>query len=460
MSACVPSDAVHGKKSMNLKQPQTTAQKLLKMIQTRTAVVGVIGLGYVGLPLAIHFGHRGFKVLGFDVDTFKIDRLSQGRSYIKHIPADPIKGLITEGKLNATDDFSRLQEADCILICVPTPLTEKMEPDLRYLTQTTDTIADHIRAGQLVVLESTSYPGTTEEMLHPRLEVGGLQVGRDVFLAFSPEREDPGNKQFNATNIPKVVGGVTRDCLELATALYEAITRVVAVSSTRAAELTKLLENTYRSVNIALVNELKVLAHKMGIDLFEVIEAAATKPFGYTPFYPGPGLGGHCIPIDPFYLAWKAREYDFSARFIHLAGEINVSMPYYVIERTVDALNTHRKSLNGSRILVLGIAYKKDIDDERESPGYAIMKLLMQKGAVVSYNDPWVPKLRPTRKHDFQMESVPLTPETLAASDAVIIVTDHSAYDVNAIVEYAPLVIDTRNATKEVRKNRHKIIMA
>ena len=365
---------------MNEKKMDTTRLRLLENIQNKTAIVGIIGLGYVGLPLAIHFGSKGFKVIGFDLDTRKIDKLLHGESYIKHIPAEPIRRMIHQKQLDVTIDFSRLNEADCILICVPTPLSDKMEPDLSYLLDTTQTIAKYLRQGQLIVLESTTYPGTTEEMLLPRLESVDFKVGEDFFLAFSPEREDPGNKKFTATNIPKVVGGVTSSCLEIATAIYDAITRSVPVSSTRAAELTKLLENTFRSVNIALVNELKILAHKMGIDLFEVVDAASTKPFGYTPFYPGPGLGGHCIPIDPFYLAWKAKEYDFSTRFIQLAGEINVSMPYYVIEKTVEALNNHKKSLNGSRIMVLGIAYKKDIDDDRESPGYAIMKILLEKG--------------------------------------------------------------------------------
>ena len=297
-------------------------------------------------------------------------------------------------------------------------------------------------------------------MLLPTLESSNMRVGENFFLAFSPEREDPGNKTFNTGNIPKVVGGVTRHCLEASVALYNQITQSVPVSSTRAAELTKLLENTFRSVNIALVNELKILAHKMGIDLFEVIDAAATKPFGYKPFYPGPGLGGHCIPIDPFYLAWKAKEYDFSARFIHLAGEINVSMPYYVIEKTAEALNNHKKSINGSRIMILGMAYKKDIDDDRESPGYVIMKMLMEKGAVVTYNDPWIPELKPTRKYNFQMASTPITPEALAKADAAIIVTDHSDYDIDEIVEYSNVVIDTRNATKDVKDKREKITMA
>jgi UDP-N-acetyl-D-glucosamine dehydrogenase len=445
---------------MNLSDKNETCLKLLEMIEQRTARIGIIGLGYVGLPLAIHFGRKGFRVTGFDLDSRKIDKLLHGESYIKHIPAGAVKELIDAKQLDVTLDFSRLRETDCILICVPTPLTEKLEPDLSYLLNTTETIADNLRMGQLIVLESTTYPGTTQEMLLPRLESNDMKVGRDFFLAFSPEREDPGNQKYTATNIPKVVGGITRSCLDVATAMYNAITRAVPVSSTQTAEMAKLLENTFRSVNIALVNELKILAHKMDIDLFEVIEAAATKPFGYTPFYPGPGLGGHCIPIDPFYLAWKAREYDFSTRFIQLAGEINISMPYYVIEKTIEALNKHRKSLNGSRILVLGVAYKKDVDDDRESPGYAIMKMLLGKGAAVLYNDPWIPKLHTTRKYNFQMESMTITPELLADMDAVIIVTDHSAYNWAEIVEHSNLVIDTRNATKGIKENREKIIMA
>ena len=433
---------------------------LREKIEKKEALIGVIGLGYVGLPLVLRFWEMGFAVLGFDTDPDKVDRLNRGESYIKHIPADQIKKMTDAKQFDVTIDFSRLSEADCILICVPTPLSDKMEPDLSYLLQTTETIANNLRKGQLIVLESTTYPGTTEEMLLPRLSSSDMKVGQDFFLAFSPEREDPGNKKFTATNIPKVVGGVTSDCLEVAAALYNAITRSVPVSSTQAAELTKLLENTFRSVNIALVNELKILAHKMGIDLFEVIDAASTKPFGYTPFYPGPGLGGHCIPIDPFYLAWKAKEYDFSTRFIQLAGEINVSMPYYVIEKTVEALNKNKKSLNGSRILILGIAYKKDVDDDRESPGYAIMKMLLEKGALVSYNDPWIPKLHTTRKYNFQMESTPITREILTQMDAVIIVTDHSDYDYTEIVKHSNLIIDTRNATKGVYGAKEKIVMA
>ena len=433
---------------------------LLNKIEKREAVVGIIGLGYVGLPLAIHFVQKGFKVIGFDVDVRKIDILLRGESYIKHIKMEQIDEKIKDGRLDVTVDFKRLIEADCILICVPTPLTDKMEPDLSYLQDTTKTISENLRVGQIIILESTTYPGTTEEMILQGLETEDMTVGQNYFLAFSPEREDPGNGKYNAANIPKVVGGVTTGCLEVASALYSSITQVVPVSSTRVAELTKILENTFRSVNIALVNELKVLANKMGIDIFEVINAAATKPFGYTPFYPGPGLGGHCIPIDPFYLSWKAREYDFATRFIQLAGEINVSMPYYVIERTIEALNQHEKSLKGSKVLVLGVAYKKDIDDERESPGYTIMKLLLEKGAIVSYNDPWIPVLKRTRKYNFQKKSTPITPEMLQGMDAVLIITDHSAYDYAEIVRYSNLIIDTRNATSKIDGADGKIFFA
>ncbi|MFQ5787484.1 MAG: nucleotide sugar dehydrogenase [Thermodesulfobacteriota bacterium] len=438
----------------------STHSNLLYKIKKREAIIGIIGLGYVGLPLVIHFGQQGFKVIGFDVDERKVDMLFKGKSYIKHIQMEHINEKIKDGKLDVTVDFNRLREADCILICVPTPLTDKMEPDLSYVLDTTKYISENLRKGQIIILESTTYPGTTEEIIMPRLETKDMSVGQDYFLAYSPEREDPGNKEYNAANIPKVVGGVTPACLEIASALYNSITSAVPVSSTRAAEMTKILENTFRSVNIALVNELKVLGHKMDIDIFEVINAAATKPFGYKPFYPGPGLGGHCIPIDPFYLSWKAKEYDFATRFIQLAGEVNVSMPYYVIERTIDALNLNKKSLNGSRILMLGVAYKKDIDDDRESPGYTIMKLLLEKGALVSYNDPWVPMLKSSRKYNFQMKSTPITPEVLREMDAVIIVADHSAYDFAEIVKHSNLIIDTRNATSGIDGAGKKIFYA
>jgi UDP-N-acetyl-D-glucosamine dehydrogenase len=434
---------------------------LLDKIVNRNATVGIIGLGYVGLPLLIRFGEAGFRLLGFDVDSRKIDALLHGKSYIQHIPIEPINRFLEEKRLDVTLSFERLSEADCVLICVPTPLTEKMEPDLRYVMTTTETVARHLRPQQLIVLESTTYPGTTDELMLPRLQQGGLKVGEDFYLAFSPEREDPGNKSFHTGNIPKVVGGITPQCLERAQALYEfAVSRVVPVSSTRVAELTKLLENIYRSVNIALVNELKVLTQRMDIDIWEVIEAASSKPFGYTPFYPGPGLGGHCIPIDPFYLSWKAKEYDFTTRFIHLAGEINISMPYHVLEQTVEALNRQRKCLNGARILVLGVAYKKDIDDDRESPSYAIMDLLLERGADVSYNDPHIPRLKPGRKHRYSLESMELTAETLQQMDAVMILTDHSSYDYAWIAKHSPLLIDTRNATKNVQEGRDRIIKA
>jgi UDP-N-acetyl-D-glucosamine dehydrogenase len=435
--------------------------ELLKKIQKKEATVGIIGLGYVGLPLLIQFGKAGFPVIGFDIDSKKINALLHGQSYIKHIPIEPINELLEQKRLDVTISFDRLKDADCVVICVPTPLTDKMEPDLRFLLDTTATVAAHLRPGQLIVLESTTYPGTTEEMMLPPLQRTGLQVGRDFFLAFSPEREDPGNKSFHTGNIPKVVGGVTPACLECAAALYtHAIAQVVPVSSTQVAELTKLLENIYRSVNIALVNELKVLSQKMGIDIWEVIEAASTKPFGYTPFYPGPGLGGHCIPIDPFYLTWKAREYDFATRFIELAGEINISMPSYVLNRLMEALNQRKQCLNGAKVLVLGVAYKKDIDDDRESPSYAIMELLLERGAEVYYNDPHIPRLKPGRKHHFQLESLPLTEESLEEMAAVLILTDHSAYDYDWIVKHSRLVIDTRNATKNVGAGRDRIVKA
>ncbi len=436
-------------------------EKLLKKIKNKEAVVGVIGLGYVGLPLLIQFVKQGFQGIGFDIDSKKVNALLHGESYIKHVPIEPINEFLKQKRLDVTISFDRLTEADCIIICVPTPLTDKMDPDLRFLVSTSETIARVIRPGQLVVLESTTYPGTTEELVLPILSKKNLEVGKDFFLAFSPEREDPGNKDFHTGNIPKVVGGVTPNCLEVAKALYERVVeKVVPVSSTRVAELTKLLENIYRCVNIALVNELKVLALKMGIDIWEVIEAAATKPFGFTPFYPGPGLGGHCIPIDPFYLSWKAKEYDVPTRFIQLAGEVNVSMPYYVVEKAIDALNEKEKSLKGSKILILGVAYKKDIDDDRESPSYAIMQILQEKGAKIYYNDPMIPKLRPGRKHDFSLASTPLSEEVLGSMDLVMILTDHSDYDYQWIVENSQLVLDTRNATKDVTAGREKIVKA
>lgn len=435
--------------------------RLLSLIKERKALVGIIGLGYVGLPLAIYFSKKDFKVLGFDVDQKKVEALRQGKSYIKHVPEADLKDLVSEGRLDVTSDLSRLSEPDCILICVPTPLTRHREPDLRFVLGTVEAIAKKLRPGQLIVLESTTYPGTTEEVLLPIFKKTGLEVGSDFFLAFSPEREDPGNPHYNATNIPKIVGGVTSYCLEVARSLYEAITvQVVPVSSPKVAEFAKLLENIYRSVNIALVNEMKIIAHRMNIDIWEVIDAAATKPFGFTPFYPGPGLGGHCIPIDPFYLAWKAREYDITARFIELAGEINVSMPRYVLQRIMEALNQRGKCLKESSMLILGVAYKKNVDDDRESPAYPLMNLLLEHGARVAYNDPFIPQLKPTRKYYFDMKSTELTEEVLAVFDAVVIVTDHSTYDYAWIVRNAKLVIDTRNATRHVKSGRDKIVYA
>lgn len=435
--------------------------ELLEKIKKKEATVGIIGLGYVGLPLLIRFGQAGFPLIGFDIDTKKINALLHGDSYIKHIPIEPISTFLKQKQLDVTISFERLREADCILICVPTPLTEKLEPDLRFVINTTETIAQSLRPGQLVILESTTYPGTTEELMLSRFQQTGLRVGEDYYLAFSPEREDPGNKSFHTGNIPKLVGGITPACLDHASLLYQnAVSQVIPVSSTKVAELAKLLENIYRSVNIALVNELKTLAQRMGIDIWEVIEAASTKPFGFTPFYPGPGLGGHCIPIDPFYLSWKAREFDLSPKFIQLAGEVNVSMPYYVLERTTEALNDRKKCLNGASILILGVAYKKDIDDDRESPSYAIMQLVLERGAKIRYNDPHIPELKPGRKHEFRMQSTPLTEEALEQADAVMILTDHSSYDYDWIVRHAPLVIDTRNATKNVTEFREKIVKA
>jgi UDP-N-acetyl-D-glucosamine dehydrogenase len=437
------------------------ARLLIDKIQTRSARVGIIGLGYVGLPLSIHCARAGYSVLGFDTDKTKVEALLQGRSYIKHVPEEIVRELSKEGKLEATWDFGRLSEPDCLIICVPTPLTKHREPDLRFVVATAESISKKLRPGQLVVLESTTYPGTTEEVLLPILEKTGLKAGKDFFLAFSPEREDPGNPHYNTANTPKIVGGVTDKCLDVATAFYETITvRVVPVSSPRVAEFAKLLENIYRSVNIALVNEMKMIAQRMNINIWEVIDAAATKPFGFTPFYPGPGLGGHCIPIDPFYLSWKAREYNLTARFIELAGEINVAMPNYVLQRIIEALNDRGKCLKGSSILILGVAYKKDVDDDRESPAYPLMELLRERGALVAYNDPFIPRLKPTRKYSFNLTSTELTEDSIKGFDAVVIVTDHSAYDYQWIVNNAQLIIDTRNATKHVKEGREKIVLA
>jgi UDP-N-acetyl-D-glucosamine dehydrogenase len=432
--------------------------------------VGIIGCGYVGLPLALRFAEAGHRVTGFDTDPKKVTMLNAGKSYIEHIRQEKIQQYVNSRHFGATNDFSRLAENDAIIICVPTPLDEYREPDLSYVEDTAKSIQPNLQRGQLVVLESTTYPGTTEELVLPILEKSGLRcpiaggpenenVPVDFFLAFSPEREDPGNKQYGLAQIPKVVGGVNPPSGRAAQALYaQVVARVIPVSSTKAAEMTKLLENIFRCVNIALVNELKLLCQRMGMDVWEVIDAAASKPFGFMPFYPGPGLGGHCIPVDPFYLSWKAREYDFSTRFIELAGEVNTAMPYHVVDSIADALNQQKKSLKGSKLLVLGVAYKKDVDDLRESPTLKIMEILQKRGAEFDYNDPYFPQLHKMRHYDYSnMKSVPLTAEMLAKYDAVIIATDHSSYDYSAIVDGAKLVVDTRNATRRVIRNRQKI---
>jgi UDP-N-acetyl-D-glucosamine dehydrogenase len=428
--------------------------RLVNKIQDKTAVVGIIGLGYVGLPLYIEFAKAGFPVIGFDLDPEKIKRIDEGKTYIRHISADRIRAAKDTGRARATTDFSKLKEADCIIICVPTPLNRHREPDLSYVFKSTETVAKHLRKGQLISLESTTYPGTTDEDMKRILEATGLQAGKDFHLAFSPEREDPNNKDFCTSTIPKIVGGYTRECLAAANALYASVVKkTIPVSSCKVAEAAKLLENIYRAVNIALVNELKVLFDRMGIDIYEVIEAAKTKPFGFQAFYPGPGLGGHCIPIDPFYLTWKAREYDFHTRFIELAGEVNTSMPYYVVSKVMEALNKKGKNLHSSKILVLGLAYKKDIDDTRESPSFRIMELLMEKGASVDFNDPYIPKTKKMRVYDFKKSSVPLTKQTLRSCDCVLIATDHSCYDYKLIAENASLVVDTRNTINGAARN-------
>ncbi len=435
---------------------------LLQKIKNKEAVVGVVGLGYVGLPLLMEFVEQGFRTLGFDIDAKKVEMLNAGKSYIKHIDESRVKKVRDSKLFEATTDFSRIPEADAILICVPTPLTKHREPDLSYITSTGETLSKHIRKGQLIVLESSTFPGTTEEVLKPILEKSGLKGDRDFWVGFSPEREDPANPKFNTRTIPKVVGANNEYARELITALYnQVIVKTVPVSSTQAAEATKLLENIFRSVNIALVNEMKMILDRMGIDVWEVIEAASTKPFGFMPFYPGPGLGGHCIPIDPFYLTWKAREYEMNTRFIELAGEVNTFMPYYVVSKVGDALNERAKSIKGSKILILGAAYKKDVDDPRESPTFKLIEILEEKGAHVDYNDPLIPVLPKMRMyHVDQKESVELTPENLQKYDLVLISTDHSAYDWDFIVKHAQVVVDTRNATKNVLEHRDKIVKA
>ncbi len=428
-------------------------EDVLEKIEKREATIGVCGLGYVGLPLIGAFRRAGFTVYGFDIDDAKVDALEKGESYIKHIDFDKLRVAVEEKKFIPTTDFGRIGEPDILLIAVPTPLTKTREPDLTAVEGTCAAIAKGLRKGQLVVLESTTYPLTTEEVCKPILEKSGLKAGTDFFLAYSPEREDPGNPHFETSTIPKVVGGHDADSMRVAEAVYASIIeRVVPVTSMAAAELTKIFENTFRAVNIALVNELKLMCLRMGIDVWEVIDAAATKPFGFMPFYPGPGLGGHCIPIDPFYLTWKAREYDFSTRFIELAGEINTTMPYHVVDGVMQHLNERAIALNGAHVLVLGIAYKKNVDDLRESPSLKIIDLLKAAGAKVLYNDPHCPVMKRTRHFDLGMQSVELTPELLASQDAVLVLTAHDAYDWDFITEYAQLLIDTRNATKFAKK--------
>jgi len=436
-------------------------QELLSRLQNKKSIIGVLGLGYVGLPLVRAFSRGGLRCVGFDVDPAKIKKLLAGQSYIKHIPSSYIRELLDEQRFDATTDFTRLKQCDALIICVPTPLTKNRDPDMTYVVKTAETIAKHLRKGQLVVLESTTYPGTTSEVVLPALEKSGLKVGKEFLLAYSPEREDPGRTDFDTVSIPKVVGGYDAASLQAATALYgNAVKTVVPVDSCEIAEASKILENCYRCINIAFINELKIILDRMGIDVWKVIEAAKTKPFGFQPFYPGPGLGGHCIPIDPFYLSWKAKRYDVTARFIELAGELNVSMPYYVIGKIADALNEKGKSIKGSKILVLGLAYKKDVDDLRESPSIILIEQLEHRGAKVDYNDPHIPTTHKQREHDLKKKSVPLTPANLKKYDVVVISTDHTAYDYNLIVRHAKVVVDTRNATKNVTKGRDKILKA
>jgi UDP-N-acetyl-D-glucosamine dehydrogenase len=433
----------------------TEASALEKKIKSREARVGIIGMGYVGLPLVKTFLVQGFEVVGFDIDEKKVNLLNQGKSYIKHVSTEELKSFIKKRKFQATSNFTALAEADVIIICVPTPLDSYKNPDLSFVLKTTQTISKALRKGQLVVLESTTYPGTTEEEVLPLLEGGGLKVGEDFFLAYSPERENPGDEVYTTEKIPKVVGGVTPNCSRVAKTLYvQIVKRTVPVSSTKVAEATKIMENVFRSVNIAMVNEMKMIFDRMGIDVWEVIQAASTKPFGFMPFFPGPGYGGHCIPVDPFYLAWKAKEVDYPTKFIELAGEINTLMPYYVVTKTVEALNENGKSIKGASILILGLAYKEDIDDQRESPSLKIISLFKKRGANVSYNDPYVPQGGGYRDYPgLVLESVDLTEKKLKECDAVVIVTAHSAYDFDWIAKNASLIVDTRNAIKKKKKN-------
>lgn len=429
------------------------AKDLIGRIKNRESIIGIVGLGYVGLPLMLRYSAIGFRVLGIDIDTHKVDKLNAGQSYIEHIPARSIARACETG-FEATTDFGRAGECDALILCVPTPLSKHREPDMSFVLNTTDAIKPYLRAGQIVSLESTTYPGTTEEELLPRVQERGLRVGEDIFLVYSPEREDPGNGKFETRSIPKVVGGQTAACRDVGIALYEAaIDRVVPVSSTKAAEMTKLLENIHRAVNIGLVNEMKIVATRMGIDIFEVVDAASTKPFGFTPYYPGPGLGGHCIPIDPFYLTWKAREYGLHTRFIELSGEVNKAMPEYVVSRLVEGLNQQGKALKGCKVLVLGIAYKKNVDDMRESPSVEIMELLRARGATVAYSDPHVPVFPRMREHHFELSSVPIDAETLQDFDAVVLATDHDSFDYLLVRQRAKLLVDSRGRYRATEAN-------
>lgn len=431
----------------------TPLQTLINRLNNKQALIGVVGLGYVGLPLMLRYNSIGFSVLGIDIDQSKVDKLNNGETYIEHIPAEKIANAKATG-FEATTDFKRVSECDALILCVPTPLNKHREPDMSYVINTTNALKPYFREGQIVSLESTTYPGTTEEELLPRVEENGLTVGENIFLVYSPEREDPGNPDFETRTIPKVIGGHTPACLEAGIALYEqAIDQVVPVSSTKAAEMTKLLENIHRAVNIGLVNEIKIVADKMGVDVFEVIDAAATKPFGFTAYYPGPGLGGHCIPIDPFYLTWKAREYGLHTRFIELSGEVNKAMPEYVVTKLMEGLNDHGKPLKNSKIIVLGIAYKKNVDDMRESPSVEIMEILRSKGADVVYSDPHVPVFPKMREHSFDLRSTELTAENLRNADAVILTTDHDRFDYELIKQEAKLIIDSRGKYREPAEN-------
>ncbi|MEE2681804.1 MAG: nucleotide sugar dehydrogenase [Planctomycetota bacterium] len=444
-------------------RPNLTAagQALLQKLDARAATCGVIGLGYVGLPLVVELAHAGFDVVGIDVDQGRIDALNKGESYIGDVPSDVLRPLVEAGKVRAGMPGELLGECDTISICVPTPLRKSKDPDISYIVSASQEVVRHLRAGQLIILESTTYPGTTEEVILPELRSTGLEVGADIFLAFSPERVDPGNPVYNTKNTPKVVGGVTPACSWLAHALYSsAIDTVVRVSSPSAAEMVKLLENTFRSVNIGLVNEVAIMCRKLGCDVWEVIEAAATKPFGFQAFYPGPGLGGHCIPIDPFYLAWKARELGHTTRFIELAGEINSQMPEYVVAKVAEALNTRCRPIRDSKILILGIAYKPDVEDMRESPAATIIELLMDQGADVSYHDPHCPNFPEMRQHDIDLNSVSLDESTLSSCDCVLIVTDHSNMDYGLVGRCADLIVDTRNAMDRVEDVSATVIKA